>query len=354
MKRKNNYDLLRIISAIAIITIHISARYLNAITNSAWFGEVYTNNMFVSCLYNALSRFAVPCFIMLSGAFALDNEKNKEFKYYYNKVFWSIGITTIIVSIMYFLCSFLMELSAVIMTGANIIRLLKPVKNLIKGASYYHLWYMYMIIGIFIMTPFVIRFKDEVGEKLFAKITIIFFPLAMLCLWTSTHKLYWDFGVSFCYLGYYMMGYIIKKYCSKKNNYMACLMIVLGILVEIGIAYFRYCQGIAGIADGKLKYKLVEPYCPLPSCAAILIFIGFSMLDIKRTFNKLAGITFEIYLFHAGIWDIINRFIKVEMDNRVVIPLSIIIVFVLSVLISIVYKKIWKAVDMKWGIMNKM
>ena len=74
--RKNSYDLLRILATVAVITIHVSANYIIAITDSGWFGTLYSENFFATSLFNLWSRFAVSAFIMLSVALALDNPQN--------------------------------------------------------------------------------------------------------------------------------------------------------------------------------------------------------------------------------------------------------------------------------------
>lgn len=126
--RKNSYDLLRVISTIAVITVHISGFYATAATSSNWFGERYTNNILVTCIYRCLSSFAVPVFIMLSGALALDNTKNRNYKYYYRKEFRNIGVVTFIVSILYFVYGVL----RVVITGlVNS----KPVFEILRGGG---------------------------------------------------------------------------------------------------------------------------------------------------------------------------------------------------------------------------
>lgn len=68
MKRYNNFDILRILSCIAVIMIHVSSTYRGDYD----FDE---KDMLGIIIYNTLSRFAVPCFVMLAGAFALSNKK---------------------------------------------------------------------------------------------------------------------------------------------------------------------------------------------------------------------------------------------------------------------------------------
>lgn len=115
--RENNYDLLRISCAIAIVVMHASGPYVLAATNNEFFGEYYVDNMLFSCMCNGITRFAVPCFVMLSGAFILDNDRNRDYRYFYKKAFCKIGITTLIFSILYTVYSFAKSLVGVVAWG---------------------------------------------------------------------------------------------------------------------------------------------------------------------------------------------------------------------------------------------
>ena len=173
-RREGNYDLLRIICAVSVITIHVSATYKTAITNEEIFGTIYTSHIFTTVLYNTLSRFAVPCFVMLSGAFILSNDKNADYHYFYQKSYRSIGIPTFIFSVLYFLYSIVISIAIIKIRKDDWTVLLTPVQDLIKGKPYYHMWYLYVIIGVYILVPILYRFKRDVKEKTFDRIALIF------------------------------------------------------------------------------------------------------------------------------------------------------------------------------------
>ena len=63
-----SFDLMRIIAICAVILIHISADYVKSYPNDSI--EFISNNILCSC-----SRFAVPVFLMISGALMLNEEK---------------------------------------------------------------------------------------------------------------------------------------------------------------------------------------------------------------------------------------------------------------------------------------
>lgn len=77
-KRESNYDILRVISAFAVVMLHVSGGML-AFNDMG----VPTNLNLPLMLINHIVRFAVPCFFMLSGAFHLADKKNVDYRYFY-------------------------------------------------------------------------------------------------------------------------------------------------------------------------------------------------------------------------------------------------------------------------------
>lgn len=117
-------------------------------------------------LLSHIVRFAVPCFLMLSGAFILADERNADYKYFYKKSFRNIGITSIIFCLLYVLFRMAkLGLSVFIIHKHSVDtvfpRLFAIVKDLIKGKPYYHLWYLFVLLGLYIAAPFVIRLASD-------------------------------------------------------------------------------------------------------------------------------------------------------------------------------------------------
>ena len=73
--REQNYDMLRVISMICITLIHIGDDYGVYILAEE---PGYFFSLGNICL--TLTTFAVPCFLMISGAFILPDSENKDFK----------------------------------------------------------------------------------------------------------------------------------------------------------------------------------------------------------------------------------------------------------------------------------
>lgn len=348
LKREENYDWLRIISMIVVIMIHVSATWVGGFSHYVSDGGDANELLhpIMAYVYNSISRFAVPCFIMLTGAFVLDDNRTSDYKMFYQKKLSKIGVPTLIFSCLYIayripFC-FIGE-----KTGVG--DLVTIVKDVIKGAPFYHMWYLYMLIGIYLLAPIVVRFKDSISYEMFRRIVFVFLVMASFSRWTTGNvKLNWNVGQSFEYLGYFMVGYVLRK-DLRKNNVKAVIMILSGILIEIVAAMMQFhFQIVKGIAE--LKYGIVGPYCPLIVIASLLIFAGFSMLAVKgnKWMRKLAGMSFVIYLFHAGVYDFIEKLLHIlkgkdyllGCNNVYWIPILVVIVLIISVLLTIVYEKI--------------
>lgn len=146
--RKNSYDLLRIISAFAVVLIHVNA----TITANA---NISLLNWSLGSFINTITRFSVPCFVMLSGALLLNNKKNANYSYFYRKSFYKIGIP---------LCIFTL-LSLLFSMGTALIEknsLIEVIKTYVSG-DFNNYWFMFMLIGLYFLVPIIIRIKKPLN-----------------------------------------------------------------------------------------------------------------------------------------------------------------------------------------------
>ncbi|MBQ9926598.1 MAG: acyltransferase [Lachnospiraceae bacterium] len=354
VRREYNYDLLRIISTIAVIGIHVTSTWVGAMTNENYFGELYQEGILVTCIYDVLTRFAVPCFIMLSGAFILADDRNRNFNFFYQKTFIKIGIPTMIFSLGYMLFYVIL---VVITTDRGTVfdrivaSSIQAIQSLLHGVPYYHMWYLYMMIGVYLFAPVLLLLKEQIGEKLFGRVSWIFLACASLGYLTSTSGLYWDVGFSFRYVSYFMVGYELRKIGNKKkNNLKGIMCIAASIVIGIIVIMMRYNQALQGVTDEELKYQLILPLCPWIVAFSVCLFAGFSHLEIKKNVSRLSSLTFFIYLFHAGVWDIMSRIVRKKgsgYDNQIMIPICIITVFLFSLLLAVIYETMQKRIGQR-------
>lgn len=158
--RESNFDLLRIFSAVAVVVLHVSGSFLQCEK------AVPQNCHLPIMVINHIVRFSVPCFFMLSGSFILDDERNADYKYFYRKTFKNIGITSMIFCLLYVFYSFAKLLAGVFIFKKHVVDyffsgLLSLFNNVATGNPFYHFWYLFTLIGLYLAAPFVIRFAKD-------------------------------------------------------------------------------------------------------------------------------------------------------------------------------------------------
>ena len=361
-KRESNFDLLRILSCIAMIMIHVSARYYIALTNPDVFGEKYFNYNFYIVVFNTISRFAVPCFVMLSGAFLLSDPKNKDRKYFYKKSIKSILIPVIIFSIGYFIFFENSMIHQIINHNGSKELLFEPIKRFIYGAPYYHMWYMYMLIGLYLIVPDIIKYQENMNEKTRKKVTLFIFVICAIS--GVMTKTYINYGIAkvVLYIGYLLMGYEIKQKVKNKNNLKAILFITSGLLTELLLSRFVYKYQI-GTDLNDMEYIKnilfgIDNFHPFVVISSILIFTGFGYLKTNIDLSKIANKTYYIYLFHAVVLffteKLAIRTFGINIDARIAIPIEILIVFIISYILTNIYLWIYKKINKNEFIENKL
>lgn len=141
-------DLLKIVSAFMIILIHSSANIYNnhAVGTSVWFSGV---------ILNTIPRFAVPTFLMISGALLLKN--NMKPRNALRKALYA-GVALVVWSISYILAK------KILWNEGNIIYDILSIPFKIGPSG--HLWYGYLIVWIYIFLPVLKSLYDAMNEKL--------------------------------------------------------------------------------------------------------------------------------------------------------------------------------------------
>lgn len=365
--RETNYDLLRVISSIAVVLIHVGNSFLDASFeyNIETFGFVFRGNLLITFILDSLPRFAVPCFVMLSGAFILDNKKNKDSKHFYKRSFSSIGITTIVFSVIYTLYSCV---KGIINDNRGFFGgIIYPIINAFLGRPFYHMWYLYMLIGLYLVTPVLLSIEENYSKTILCgKIPWILLAVASISYWVqpSSFKLGWDISLQVEFLTFFLVGYSIRCWAKKRNksNILGIILIALGLLMEILLAYLRYKKVQNGclLSNERIEFSFLgyEGLAPFVVISSVLIFMGFSVLNIKLNLSKLSSYMFLIYLIHAGIWDVMKFCIRHGIIHLPQAEFTIIactlLIFVLSLLVSILYKKVWNKIDSKLKVTDRL
>ena len=330
LKRQSNYDLLRIVSTILVVVLHINAHYY-PMTNAG-------NELQIESFLNVLTRVSVPCFVMLSGAFALSKSHNKDFKYFYSHVFFKTVLPFIVVS--FLLLSF-STIKALVTHGD----ILAPLKALLIG-DYYNLWYMFMLFGLYLFTPIIILVRERISNKVYCISSFVWLAFSIWFQSNSEYLVSYSFGVVFAYMGYFLVGNVI--YENTKNKSVVKAFVYLLISVMFIVITYLVRQSFV------IENYMWNPYCsffsPFIAIASVFFFMAVSNWKLIISFGKLPNLMFYVYLFHTVIYEtvfiVLNN--KIIYNTFFTILLVSLFTFVVSLIVSFVFMKIWNVIDKKF------
>lgn len=327
--RYNNYDLLRIISIIAVVFIHSNWIYFNDLYDTP---ETSFNWIFLS-LMNIVTRFSVPAFVMISGAFILPNERNLDAMFFYKKILKRVYLPTCICIVFFTIIHIFNNL----VDGREVY---DGFKSVIIG-SFYNLWFVYMLAGLYFLTPVIIRLKKTITWKHYKLISVMWIIWAVISQATSKQLLAYNIGVVFAFLAYYLIGDIIRTEIERGwNPNKWCLLFISLMCVAIsficrkfGLNYYTY--------NAYLTF-----FSPTVVIYSVNIFTLFSVLKIKKDYSNISSLVFFIYLFHTmimqGLWPIINDIFINPIIGELMTGIATMIV---SCFVSIMFRILWKRVE---------
>ncbi len=190
------FDLLRCVAAVAVIAIHVLAPYRNEL------GNIPFDQWFTAVVTNSVTRWAVPVFILISGALMLSDKRPFELGYYIKRRLGKVLVPFLVWSLFY------AYLSGWTATGFDGTTTLEVLKNSPSHETYYHLGFFYYFIPLYFVMPlFQWLVKNDRLNLLYGFVTV----------WLITTLLYlfrvagpWD-NELWLYSGYLPLGYLLWK-----------------------------------------------------------------------------------------------------------------------------------------------
>lgn len=263
-------DQLRVLAILGVVCCHVALLWIESPLNS------FNKDIFL--VFNILGRYGVPIFLMLSGVLLL----NKNYKIYdFLKkrfprvllpfIFWmmiSIILTVILDHKFHFFNSFY--------TGINFI-----FTSFLTSR-----WYVWMLIGVYLVLPIINDFVKNKGLKGVEYYLILWFitsTIFCICLYYNVSTYFLDLSFFIGPLGYVLLGYYLH---NKKFNISSEKLMIIGILLFI-------------IPYAVKTILCIEDLFPLP-LFRYYIFLKPSHLEIDLlTILQTAGIFLFVKYFNS-------------------------------------------------------
>lgn len=338
-------DLVRIIACVLVVMVHISAQQIEALpVDSVQF--VITNGL------NSLAFTGVALFVMISGALALNPDKETGLK--------SLLLhKTVHFFILYYIWKAFYQVVNLIDRGERFT--FPNVKNdiilaLIKQNGYYHLWFLPMIAMLYMAVPLV---KKSVAEKKVCQYFLcVFFVTALLVPTMLNFEFKFkylvvdffaanDFYLFGGYLGYFILGHYLHRWGRNLTKRMRILLYIMGFVsFLLGV----FLGAIHAQSAGNPTYIMNTPFAVPTFFIAAAVFTKaqaasgnkYCSAKAEKILAFGAGRTFGIYLLHPLVILVLDQ-LGLETLLRVPlisIPLLTIGTVLLCVPVTVLLSKI--------------
>ena len=329
MRQKNyNIEVMRVIAFVMVIIIHVSNYFCRA------YEHISMGEYGFSLVINSLARVSVPCFFMMSGALLLGRCETME------KALKRAGrflLVLIVWDMLYALFNIFYTKQ-----GCDIAMLLK------KPAEA-HLWYLYVMIPIYIVLPFLQVLCRDMGKALEKAFVVIGFVWLLFLHIMPYFKwdLYFDlplFGDR-CYIFYLFCGYLISKYKEEiklKQGHLFTIFIGGSLINVILTAAVTVWMG----DHFERIFEYGSPFVILSSLAffAFVMRLGDGEVKLSEKAQKwidiCCGCSFGIYLVHIMFLD--NYKIHVpaaQYSAYIALPLLVIVILLVSFVVVYLLRK---------------
>ena len=286
-------------------------------------------------VYEALTCWAVPALFMLWGMFALEGGKphasacllGLALPAFCLLVFWGA---------VYAVVSYLLAGGSLTLAGVW-----TALASAARGNTYFHLWVLYPLIGLYLVHPVLHRFTRSArlsgGEVryflglcfLFANLLPLwaaFFPDSVIAAQLERLRVHLVLGWAGCYVGgWYLRHYTIGRVAEF-------LLYILGVL---GLVLTLMGPQLLG-GSRELWQQYTAPNVVLTAAAFCTLFryvLGVSEeRSRRRAVYQVGAYAFGIYLFHQ-LWVLVFRWFGISyltFPAVVSIPLFALVFFLLS------------------------
>ena len=337
-KRDYNLDLIRILASFMVIVIHASAYLWYSVPSNTFEFNVYN-------FYDSIARSAVPIFIMISGVFFLNSSKEKDIVTIFKKYILKLVSIFILWSIIYYIYD--------ILVNGNGFNFKNLILSIINGP--YHFWYIPTIIGLYIISPILIKITQNSSRKIFK----YFFGLLLIGCLIKT--------ISYCsfipyinslniilnklpvtlicqYYSYFLLGYFLYNFdISPKKRKKIYIMGILSVIACALLTFFVSIYENTNIGD---FYDNFSIFTFFEACALFLCF-KHTYFKSEKVYRKqvttISNCTLGIYIIHVLIMNVLFDFNIIEITDFtpiISIPLISILIFVFSLIITYLIRKI--------------
>ena len=289
MSSRSDYfyiDLLRAIAAIAVVIIHVIGPYRHLID------QIPTSDWLASAGYNVASRWAVPVFIMITGALMLGDTRPFNLRYYLSRRVSRVLLPFLAWSVIYAV------LAGVSRDGTyDLAVTITDLQHIATKPTWGHLGFYYYFIPLYFVIPFLQPLAQQMSDERLQMLVLVW--LALTTLYLANIPSVGQVGV-IMYGGYLLLGYaLIRTPIQPHNMHWLKLTFIVVFMLTFYALWHR--SALAGkYAPGRYtSYKTLNTAI----MAAIVFSLGYRYAPVvqvhgQRLIQFIARNSLGLFLIH--------------------------------------------------------
>jgi surface polysaccharide O-acyltransferase-like enzyme len=254
-------DLIRTVAMVGVILLHAAGRFIVTSQEMSQMNPTEITGWGVVNVYQSLAApLGVPLFLMLTGALLLQPEKKDTLGVFFKKRWARIGLPSLFWFAAYFAWDFLVQ--GIPFTAGAI------VQGILNG-PYTQMWYMYVLVGLYLLTPILRVFMahaDQTLVKYFVILWVLGVAIVPFFDLLSPFQLNSNVFAMTGYVGFFVLGAYLSTVNMQRSK--LTIFIILGTALTAIGTYV-----LAATIGGTEMYFFQQYFSPTVILVAVMMFM---------------------------------------------------------------------------------
>lgn len=335
-RRDGTVDLVKCLAICSVLLIHCSAGHFGNY-------EVGANRWLAAAFYGCVSRWAVPAFLLCSGALMNDPGRDLPLKKLFSRYMLRLAAALAAWAVFYEL----FRIYTLWGTAPLGTLLQGAAENLFYGTTYYHLYYFYFIFALYLLLPLTRLIARHASEAELRYILLLlflsggvirtfhyFWPLNRM----QSSLLYFSISVAGMCPGLGLLGWYMRRHPPKR-----CIgglaLFAAGLAMALAGTYVR------SVRSGSLDQMFLDGFSLFVLMMAVGVFrvcqwISGRWDKLPRVVPFLSAASFCVYLVHPFFQHQIAPDWFLSMPVYWAVPLQAAVLLALSLAVYLVLRRV--------------
>ncbi len=302
--RAAGLDCLRAVACLCIILMHTAYSTILMFGSGMGFAQAVVCQAAVNMQY-----WAVPCFIMVTGALLLRPERQigyrKLFSKYIARALKAIVVFGVLFAVLEAVFDPAMRSWSAFLGG---------VAEVFTGSTWSHMWYLYCLLGLYLLLPAYKKIAALSEEKdvryLLAVYGVFLSLLPLLGIWNIPCGFYIHTGTVYPF--WLFLGWYLYRWGGKVPRGVYSAMALAGTAAMAGLTYVRMRWSVAAL---DVFFGYASPVVILQAAGVAGWFFrtgqeGFA--GVKRALASIDRHSFGVYLIHMAYIRLLYKYLHFD------------------------------------------